>query len=32
MITDLALFTVLFTLGVLIGFYLGMKFWDQFNK
>jgi hypothetical protein len=32
MTADFALFTVLFTLGVLVGFYLGMKFWDQFNK
>lgn len=32
MIADLALFTGSFMLGVSVGLYIGMKFWDQFNK
>jgi hypothetical protein len=32
MIVDLTLFIGAFMLGVSVGLYLGMKFWDQFNK
>jgi hypothetical protein len=32
MIGYLTLFTGAFTFGVSVGLYLGMKFWDQFNK